>query len=322
MPAGIRRPVARQPRTPRRLTRLRNNLSPPGAFLGLVLIWTTTPLAIQWSGDGPGYLFGVTGRIALGGALTLIAARLLRVTLPRHRRAIEAYCVGGVGIYLAMILTYWAAQQVASGLIAVIFGLTPAVTSVLAALWLSEKALTAGKIAGLLLGFAGLTIIFRADVVAGLNARMAILALLAAVFVHATSTVWIKRISAHLPALAINAGALPIATILYALTWWVQGTGWPETISNRAVWSIVYLAVLGTLIGFNLYLYVVKRMKASTATLVTLITPLSALLLGQALNNETTPAAVWLGTAFITTGLVAHQWREWRLPGAGRRPRS
>lgn len=41
-------------------------MSVPAAYLAVILIWSTTPLAVKWSGEGPGFLFGALGRMALG----------------------------------------------------------------------------------------------------------------------------------------------------------------------------------------------------------------------------------------------------------------
>ncbi|MGZ8928379.1 MAG: EamA family transporter, partial [Methylobacter sp.] len=38
----------------------------PLAYISVILLWSTTPLAIKWSGEGSGYLFGVTGRMVIG----------------------------------------------------------------------------------------------------------------------------------------------------------------------------------------------------------------------------------------------------------------
>ena len=48
-------------------------MSVPAAYLAVILIWTTTPLAIKWSGEEPGFLFGVTGRMVLGTFTALLA---------------------------------------------------------------------------------------------------------------------------------------------------------------------------------------------------------------------------------------------------------
>ncbi|MET0109749.1 MAG: hypothetical protein ABW084_12685 [Candidatus Thiodiazotropha sp.] len=52
-------------------------MSVPAAYLGIVLIWGTTPLAIKWSGEGVGYLFGVTGRMVIGVILALLVLRMI-----------------------------------------------------------------------------------------------------------------------------------------------------------------------------------------------------------------------------------------------------
>ena len=76
------------------------------AYLGVILIWATTPLAIKWSGDGPGFVFGVTGRMVIGAVLALAIAHLIGVRVRRGARARRAYLTAGLGIYGSMLCTY------------------------------------------------------------------------------------------------------------------------------------------------------------------------------------------------------------------------
>lgn len=62
------------------------------------------------------------------------------------------------------------------------------------------------------------------------------------------------------------------------------------------------------MVGFNLYFYVLKRVSAAALSLVTLVTPVLALFIGQALNGEVIAAQVWLGTFAILLGLASYQW--------------
>jgi drug/metabolite transporter (DMT)-like permease len=98
-------------------------MSVPAAFTGVILIWSTTPLAIQWSSEGGGFLFGVMARMVLGLGFCLVAIRIGGIEMPWHTRARGAYLVAGMAIYGAMTLVYWGAQYVPSGWIAVLFGL-------------------------------------------------------------------------------------------------------------------------------------------------------------------------------------------------------
>ena len=122
-------------------------MSVPAAFFGVIIIWSTTPLAIQWSSEGWGYLFGATGRMVLGALLCVALITVLRHKLPLDRKAWETYIAAGAGIYGAMMSVYWGSQFIPSGLVAVIFGLTPVATAVLAAFYLQEACLTLGKLA-------------------------------------------------------------------------------------------------------------------------------------------------------------------------------
>ena len=62
-------------------------MSVPAAFIGVIVIWSTTPLAIKWSGEGPGFLFGVSARMLIGTVLCLALMKLVRVALPWDRAA-------------------------------------------------------------------------------------------------------------------------------------------------------------------------------------------------------------------------------------------
>ena len=283
-------------------------MSVPAAYLGVIIIWSTTPLAIKWSGEDVGFLFGVASRMLLGAAVCSLLLLILARKLPWHREARLTYLAAGLGIYGAMMSVYWGAQYIASGLIAVIFGLTPIVTGVIAAIWLQERSLTASKLTGILLGIIGLIVIFGSGIELSDGAGYGIAAVLVAVILHSISAVWVKAINARLAALEVTNGGLLIAAPLYLLTWLLFSEGWPEVISNRTAMAIAYLAVFGSVLGFIMYFYVLKYIDASRVALVTLLTPVLALLLGQRLNNETIEPAVWVGTFCILIGMSVYQW--------------
>jgi len=142
-------------------------MSLSAAFVSVILIWSTTPLAIKWSALGAGFSFAVFSRMAIGVLLCAVLLAAFRVRFPLHRKALLAYVAGGVSMFAAMALTYWSAQFVSSGMISVLFGLSPIITSLGAMLWLKEEALTPSKLAGMLLGVLGLLLVFRGGVGAG-----------------------------------------------------------------------------------------------------------------------------------------------------------
>lgn len=282
-------------------------MSVPAAYLAVVLIWSTTPLAVKWSGEGPGFLFGALGRMALAVLLCLTLVKVLRLGLPLHRHARRTYGSGALGLYGAMLCIYWAAQYVPSGLIAVLFGLSPLVTALLARPLLGEHGLSAPFLLGMLLALLGLVIIFGASIALGPQTTEGLIGLLAGVFLQSLSMVLVKRFGEALPSLTVSAGSLLIAAPLFLVTWLVFDHHIPQ-LPTRALASMLYLGVVGSVIGFTLFFYLLKHVTANTTALITLITPVLALLLGAAINHEPVSLRIWTGTALVLSGLALHQW--------------
>ena len=294
-------------------------MSVPAAYLGVILIWSTTPLAIKWSGEEVGFLFGVASRMLIGAAVCSLIMLLLARKLPWNQEARRTYLAAGLGLYGAMISVYWGAQYISSGLISVIFGLNPIFTGVIAAIWLQERSLTISKLSGVFLGLFGLVVIFGSGIELKDGATYGITAVLLAVLLHSFSAVWVKAINAQIPALEVTNGGLLVAAPLHLATWLLLGNNWPANIPLRTALSISYLALFGSVLGFIMYFYVLKRIDASRVALITLITPVIALLLGQGLNNESIQPVVWLGTCCILLGMSIYQWGSYivsRLRGA------
>jgi len=287
-------------------------MSVPAAYLAVIAIWSTTPLTIKWSSEGPGYVAGVTGRMLIGTVICLIIVKLFRIEMPWHRRAVEAYAAGSLAVFGGMMSVYWGAQFIDSGMVALLFGLTPLATTVIAVMTGAESRPGAIKIIAIFIALSGLACILlpgsdstgyeNSDTVYGMAA------VFAGMLMHSVSTVWAKKAAQGLPAMAMTTGSLLMSMPLYLLSWYVIDGTIPTSIDTRAVSSIIYLGVFGSVLGYMLYFYALRHVTASKMALLTLVTPVTALLLGQALNQEQVTATVWTGTGMIMLGLVMHQW--------------
>lgn len=285
-------------------------VSVPAAYLGVILIWSTTPLAIKWSGEGVGFLFGVTGRMVLGAALCVALIKLLRIEFPWHAQARRAYLAASLTIYGSMICVYWGAQFIPSGWIAVLFGLTPLATAAMSVWWLRESPFSPAKVAGMLFGLAGLALIFGGSFGMDNVAWQGIVMVLLAVALQSASAVWVKRVAAPISSVAVTGGGLLVALPMYLATWLMVDSSLPQDVPLRSGLSIVYLALFGSVIGFNLYYYALQRLSAGAIALINLVIPVTALWVGYVWNGEEIHPQVWLGTASILLGLVAHQWGD------------
>jgi drug/metabolite transporter (DMT)-like permease len=288
-------------------------MSLPAAFVTVILIWSTTPLAIKWSALGVGFSFAAFARMGLGALLCILLLLAFRVSVPLHRRAWMSYLVSGGTMFGTMALTYWSAQYVSSGMISVLYGLTPLLTSLGAAVWLREDSVTPNKLAGMALGLAGLALVFADGFRMGAGTVMGLIALFIAVLLQSLGLVWLKRINDDSPPLATTMGTLVVALPLFFAAWWLADGHWPEALPQRALAATLYLGVFGSVLGFALYYYMIKHLEAGRIALITLITPVLALLLGHGLNNEAVLPQVWLGAACIVMGLGVHRWgAQWR----------
>ena len=279
-------------------------MSVPMAYLGVIIIWSTTPLAIYWSSQEAGFVFGVASRMLIGALLALIVAALLGSGLRWQRRAVLAYAASGFGIFGSMMSVYWSAQFIPTGWISLIFGLSPIVTALMARLWLVGEALSMSRLFGMLTGISGLALIFGSSLQIAPEASLGVIGVLVSVGIHSASAVWIKRINADVPAIVMTSGGLLFAAPFFLIAWLVAGAELPTELSARSIGAIGYLALLGSVLGFALYYYVLSRVEATRVALLTLITPVCALALGNALNGEPLTAEIMAGSLLILSGLA------------------
>jgi drug/metabolite transporter (DMT)-like permease len=217
------------------------------------------------------------------------------------------YLAVAVQIYGSMILVYWSAQFIPSGWISVIFGLAPLMTAVLAIIMLKEKHLTISRFCAYCLGVYGLYLMFATAIETGEKGILGIAGLLFATLLQSVGAIWIKQIAAGLTALGQVAGGLLLAMPAYLITWWAVDGQWPATLSTVNMVSIAYLGMVATTIGFPLYYYLLTHLPAVQVALISLMTPVLALMLGHLLNGEPLTQPIISGTSFILAALIIHE---------------
>jgi len=278
------------------------------AYISVILIWATTPLAIKWSGEGPGFLFGAAARMTVGIVCVFFVLGMLRQRLVWNRKALRVYLAVAMQIYGSMLAVYWAAQFIPSGWISVLFGLTPLMTALIAAIWLGERSLTPGNLLAYVMGVGGLFVMFGTALQLGHDAALGVAGVLVSVFLQSFSAVLIKRVNANVSALSQVAGGLLLAVPAYLITWWVVDGRWPIELPVASFASIIYLGVIATTIGFVLYYYLLIHLTATKVALIALASPVMALMIGHLLNHEPLTMKVIMGTLLILAALLMHEF--------------
>jgi drug/metabolite transporter (DMT)-like permease len=276
-------------------------------FLSVVAIWSTTPLAIQWSTLGSSFNFGVTSRMVIGLGICLLLLLIKRQKLTTSTLAISNYIYAGIGIFTTMTLVYYSSQTIPSGIISVVFGLTPIITGIFALLLLKESFFKFHKIAGLLLGLSGLMVIFGHTLTFSSELLSGLLAVTLAMVFQSFISVKLKQTNAHISALETTTGALIVSVPLFIISWFLAEGVIPQ-ISLKATLSIGYLALFGSVIGFMSYYYLIRHASVRVVGIVPLLTPVFALLLGSSLNHESLTMTQLSGIILVLIGLGYYEY--------------
>jgi drug/metabolite transporter (DMT)-like permease len=162
----------------------------------------------------------------------------------------------------------------------------------------------------MLLGLAGLATMSLGSQKLGPQAAYGILGMVFSVIAYSFSAVAVKRIGADVPALATTIGGLMVTVPLLVIVYLLAGESLPAIVSYKAMWSIIYLGIVGSVLGFALYYYVLRHVEATRVALITLISPVMALLLGHLLNGEALQTEAMIGTAGILCGLLMFEYGQ------------
>ena len=280
------------------------------AYIGVILIWSTTPLGIYFSIADGDILFPLIMRMVIGLLLSVIFLAFVKQHISFSKAALATYAASTLGVCGAMLMTYWSAQYIPSGLISVLYGLSPIIAGLFAIPILKERFLNTQKLLGIIFAICGLIIIFIGELQVDGEGWKGIIGIVIAVMLYGLSTVLIKRFNSQVSAVSINAGSLLLAMPIFAILWFASGHTVPNIPSAKVTYGILYLGVFGSFLGFVFYFYILKNLPATSVMLIPLITPVLALLLGNLVNNESITLHIMIGTVFVLGGLIVYQFNR------------
>jgi drug/metabolite transporter (DMT)-like permease len=275
-------------------------------WLLLCLIWGSTWLFIKLGlKDLPPLTFaGIRFVIAAIILLVIIAVR--RVPLPNKRRDLLLLALTGVlSFSLNYGLVFWGEQYITSGLAALLQSTLPAFGLIIAHYYLPGERMTLPKIAGVLLGVFGVGVIFSNQLqVAGPRALWGSAALVLSAFCAAYANVLVKTYGLNLQPSVLAAGQMVFGLVpLLLIGIPLEGNPLHYHWTAMAVTSLFYLAIVGTVIAFLLYYWLVHNMDVTKTMLIALVTPVGAVILGVLILKEELHWRTLFGGAMIITGI-------------------
>jgi drug/metabolite transporter (DMT)-like permease len=281
-------------------------MKPRIVWLLLCAIWGSTWLFIKIGlADLPPITFaGIRFVIAASILFSLIAIR--RIRLPRNPSDWKLLGVTGVlSFSLNYGLIFWGEQYISSGLASLLQATIPAFGLIVAHLYLPGERMTPAKVAGVLMGIAGVGVIFSNQLaVAGNRALAGSVALVLSSICVAYSNVLVKAHATNLDPAVIAAGQMSCGLVpLFIVGIPLEGNPLHYHWTMMALVSLLYLAIVGSVIAFLLYYWLMHNMDVTKTMLIALVTPVFAVTLGILLLNEELTWRSFAGGAMIMLGI-------------------
>jgi len=247
----------------------------------------------------------VLGRVGVAALALVPVVFLAGLRLPATAAGWWPFAVQAVvNNVIPFTLMVYGQHRIAGGLAAVLNATTPLFTLIVARL-LAGEPLTPSKLAGVLLGIAGVGVLVGPEAL-GSNASSVIgmLCILGAALSYAVSALWMRRLR-HIPPLVSSAAQLTCSTaMLLPLAgivdrfWLLPAPGWPAAL------AVLGLALLSTALAYIVFFRINATAGPTNVMLVTLLIPVTAAFLGVLLLGETLTSHQIAGALVIASGLM------------------
>lgn len=252
--------------------------------------------------------------IAAVGLSAVILVR--RVSIPRDWPTLRAIGLIGLGNVVApYLLITWGEETVKSGMAAVLQATAALFTLVIAHFTLADERMTPAKIIGLILGFAGVIVLFSGELSSGqalADSLFRPMAIVIASLFYAIFTVYSKKlIKGKVEPIVMAAGTMLTAAVVTAPLALLGGFTPLNTVSNDTLISMVLLGVVNTFIAYIFFYFIVRELGAAKASMVTYVVPPVGVVLGALILFEHVDITLLLGATLIMTGIaiVNLRWR-------------
>jgi drug/metabolite transporter (DMT)-like permease len=276
------------------------------ALAALILVWGTTWAAIRVGLRGIPPFTGVALRFALASAVLLALAPAFGVKLGKAPNERRLWLVNALLTFtIPYGVLYWAEQTVPSGLASVLFATMPLMVAVGAHFALPGERLTARGSLGILIGFAGIALIFSEDfrALGGSAVRTAAAVLLIAPLCAGLSSIAVKKWGAGVHPISIGAVPMGITALLMGALALAFESGRAVHFDRPSVLAVLYLAVVGSAFPFTIYFWMLKHQTATAMSLINYATPVLAVVVGTLFLGEPFTLRIALGAALVIAGV-------------------
>lgn len=254
-------------------------------------------------------------RVLIAGIALHIVLAMRKTFLPFNPSLSLAFLVMGLlNNAVPFSLLFWGQQEISASLASILNATTPIFTFVIAAALLRHEHVTLHRIAGVLIGFAGVAgMLWSSAELSETTPMWAQTACLGAAFSYGLAAAFARRFK-DVPPLIAATGQLTGSTLIMApLAVWSLGDWDPNATSALAWANVLALGLFATAAAYLIYFRLLATVGATNASLVTLLVPASAILLGAVLLGEQLTGPQLTGLAVLIAGLLVLDGRVLKL---------
>jgi drug/metabolite transporter (DMT)-like permease len=274
-------------------------------YIVLCLIWGTTWLGIKVGLEDAPPIWSAALRFILATIILLIVNYFSRQTYPQGWR--NKWRIAWPGLFTffgSYFFTYIGTDYVSSALASILFAVFPFFVMLLMPFMVKNERVDFRSVMGILVGFGGTVLIFAEPMQLGSKALFGMVCLILSPMVSSVGTVAIKAYMRDEPVFPMLALQMSVGAVMLTLAALVFEDIHDFRFTTVSVGAIGYLAVLGSIVTFAGYFWLLKRVKLIVMSMVALITPIVAMFVGYFALSEVLKPVDYVGSALVLAGVL------------------
>jgi len=280
------------------------------ALIALYIVWGSTYLGIRIAIETIPPFFHAGVRFLISGLILVIWQRSAGHALPTRKQWISTAIIGSLLLLGGNGLVAWAEQFIPSGIAALIISSSPMFLVIGEAIRPNGVKPNWQGIVGILIGFAGIFILIGPSEISGSATKLnplGIAALLAAELFWSTGSIYSKSVDLPKSSLMNTGAQMLMGSISLFIVSLVSGElhGWDITaVSARSLYGLSYLILVGSLVGFVSYGWLLQNAPISLVSTYAYVNPIVAVFLGTWLASEPLEPRIWLAAGIIVGSVI------------------
>jgi drug/metabolite transporter (DMT)-like permease len=282
----------------------------------LCLIWGSTWIVIKFGlVDLPPITFAAA-RFLVAGLILAVIIAVKKVPLPKGKAEWRLMAFTGLlqfSINYSMV--FWSEQYISSGLAAVLQATIPVFGLMFAWKLLPSERVTPLKITAIIVGIIGVTLIFVDQLaVQSFMAFAGSVGIVVGALAAACASILVKAKASRIDPLMIVFSQILFGLpplVIYAFA--AEGSFIDHNWSRTAIFSVLYLSIIGTIAAFWCYYWLLQRIESTKAMIISLVTPLIAVIIGSIVLGETLAPQTFFGGSLIIASIGLIIFRK-KLP--------